>query len=244
MKLIEAVWEKRNLGVSCLEIVIEKKDEVGDVLSAISERSEEYMVAKVPSGRTDILLGLQTKGFQFIETLFEIKAKVSEEPQLPEMCKRFIKDISYHFADKNEIEEVIDHISEGTVFSTDRIALDPHFSPKIAGIRYGNWIRDVMAQEGSKLIITELYGKRVGFVVMQKKNGYYDPFLSGLFAEYLDSGYGFVNPYCSQKCLYELGAKKSVSHISSNNYKILNIDLMFGSQISAITYVLVKHSED
>jgi len=55
MKITDAYWEKRNLGITCTEIIIENGDqlshleEINDVLECV-----EYVVVKVPVARFEM----------------------------------------------------------------------------------------------------------------------------------------------------------------------------------------------
>ena len=56
MKIIDAYWEKRNLGVSTKEVLVEEQDSAIDIKKALSaiEHDAEYLVFKVPIARFDI----------------------------------------------------------------------------------------------------------------------------------------------------------------------------------------------
>ena len=68
MKIIEAVWEKRNLGVTCAEIEVEGNDSPEDLMPLLRMRSEQYLVVKVSSENYAAVTALQREGFMFIES--------------------------------------------------------------------------------------------------------------------------------------------------------------------------------
>ena len=72
MKIVDAVWEKRNLGVTTCEVTIEQEDTLEEVNSACDDLSNryEYLVFKIPSNRSDLVLPMQLKNFRYIETQF------------------------------------------------------------------------------------------------------------------------------------------------------------------------------
>ncbi len=241
MRTVEATWEKRNVGVECFEIEIGKNDSVEAVLDTIHARNEKYFVAKVLAGRADVLLALQKEGFQFIEMNFQTEIELSEKPNPPAICANLIERTGYHIGDEKEAERVIDEIRAGNIFSTDKVALDPFFSQKIAGQRYAFWTQDVLASDKAKLIITEYSGEDVGFNIVIDKGRYYDGFLGGLFTDYLNSGLGFANVYASLNAVFNLGGRKIFSGVSSNNFQMLKLHMMFGMKIKRLTYNLIKH---
>ncbi len=241
MKIVEATWEKRNLGVSCLELEAEKKDLVTEILSVLGGREEQYQVVKVASGRVDIALALQEIGFRYIETLFETGVVLKDRPIVPDVCRDLIKYTDYHTATDEEEKEVIRLIKTGNIFTTDRIALDPAFSIELAGQRYAYWMEDLMLSGKATMFITEYQGDKIGFNINVDRGSYYDAVLGGLFPEYLGSGLGFANSWSGMNATYNLGARKIISHVSSNNYPILQLHLMFGMKIRKVTSTFVKH---
>ncbi len=241
MRTVEAVWEKRNVGVECFEIEVGKNDSVDEVLNIIHNRNEKYFVAKVLAGRVDVLLALQKEGFQFMETNIQTEMELSEKPKPPAMCAKLIERAGYHFGSDKETKRVIDEIRNGYIFSTDKVALDPYFSQKIAGQRYAFWAQDVLASGNAKMIITEYDGEDVGFSIVINKGNYFDGFLGGLFADYLNSGLGFANAYTTLKAVFDLGGRRYISGVSSNNFQMLKLHMMFGLRIRRLTYNLIKH---
>lgn len=243
IKITEATWEKRNLGVSCLEVAVEKDDCADDVINALKDRNEQYIVVKVDAGNPEITLKLQDIGFKFIEMLFETKNDPDKRTHVPDVCKSFVKNAGYHSASDEETEAVLAEIKRGSIFTTDRIATDPHFSKELAGQRYSLWINDLLAAGKAEMLITEYSGENIGFIVMENKGKYYDPVISGLFEKYLSSGLGFVNNYCNNQYLISKNAKRSYSHISSNNFNNLKLAFLFETEIRKLTYVFVKHND-
>lgn len=241
MQIVEASWEKRNLGVSCVEIEIRKTDEVSDVIKEIRNRTEQYQVIKSPVGRTDMAFAIQKEGFSYIETMFETTRRLVERPVPPEICEPFIKNIDYHIASNAEVKPVLDEINKGSIFTTDRIALDPYFSKQLAGRRYALWMEDVLKDKRASMIISSYKGENIGFSIHIDKGSFYDMVLGGLFHDWLESGLGFVNSYCGIMAAYEQGAKRLKSHVSSNNFTMLKLHLLFGLQISSMTDNYIKH---
>ena len=67
MKVIHAVWEKRNLGIDCYEVELEAQDSFNEFKDWEASACGEYMVVKVPVERDDIFLKMPSLGYTFIE---------------------------------------------------------------------------------------------------------------------------------------------------------------------------------
>lgn len=241
MKIIDAVWEKRNLGVTCAEIEVDINDSPESVIEILNRRTEQYIVVKISNKNTPVAMAVQKEGFCFIESLVRIEADHSKGVFIPEVCKRLVKNIGWHLASNGEIEETLSQIRAGTIFSTDRISLDPYFSQEIAGRRYSYWISDLLEKGNSELIIAEYLGENVGFIVYTHKEQYSSPVLSGLFSDYLGTGMGFVISCCSQMYICQKGIRHSVSHISTNNFENLNLSTLFNNKYTELKHVFIKH---
>ena len=241
MKIIEAVWEQRNLGVTCAECSVELDDTSEDVFSSLQSRTEQYLVVKVPSERSDLLISLQNEGFKYIETLFAVNKDLKHGVEAPSFCAGMIKHLSYREAEADEVAALLQNIRQGEIFSTDRIAIDPFFSRELAGNRYANWISDLLSSGESHLLFSVYKGEPVGFFVTRQKGNICDSVLGGVFPQYLGSGFGILNQYCEFLWTAEHGMRSSVSHVSSNNMPIFRICLLFGCKIESVCNVFIKH---
>ncbi len=242
MKIIEAVWEKRNLGVSCAEIEVGKTDTVSEVVDELGKRTEQYLVVKAPPGRTDLSFAIQNEGFRYIETMFELGCMFKDRPETPEICRRYVKDIGYHRASESETEHVFNEIRKGEIFSTDRISLDPAFSKQLAGKRYALWMEDVLSKGNATLSITSYQQEDIGFDIHVNKGRYFELLLGGYFTEYHGCGFGFAGEYVTINAAYADGAREIKTHVSSNNPYALRMHMLFGLQMRSLTDVYVKHN--
>ena len=66
MKIIDAVWEKRNLGVETVEFVVENSD-TEIVMGEILEAEKQYNVVKLPTNKPELMKLLQENGYRFVE---------------------------------------------------------------------------------------------------------------------------------------------------------------------------------
>ena len=94
MKLVNAIWEKRNLGIDCNEITIETTDVTNEVLEKINNYETQYTVVKVPSNMNEICNGLQQKGYTYIETVINC-FNAAKLPDLNSVQKRIVNSLTY-----------------------------------------------------------------------------------------------------------------------------------------------------
>jgi len=241
MRIIDAFWEKRNLGVETKEIILDNNDLLQDLENILNPLSFErrYIVAKVPVGRPDFIKFLTDKGFCFIESLFEVTLRI-EEFELPKAIKRFDDMLMYRkLATNDDFERLGREIKRG-VFTTDRIALDPNFGIDIAAIRYVNWIMDEV-QNGTEVYEILYKENPIGFFTLKNlSDGKYDNFLAGMYRGRQNNGLGFS---MLSKPIIELKKRKAkfyVSHVSSNNLAIMRLDFSFGFSPTNVVYVMTK----
>ena len=242
MKIIDAIWEKRNLGVDVLEINCSAQDtveELGDVLESIQT---PYSVVKIPTGCISLLMKSQQYGYQFIETSFHYEASL-KKIVTPSIIDRFMRNVYFAPASESLKERALDEIKEGLIFSTDRVALDPRFSPKISGIRYYNWCIDALGA-GADMEVAYFNGEPVAYNISQldkNRNGVVYGILGGMFSESINKGLGFLLVSCEKECCHHLGGRICAGATSSNNLQSLRLHMHFGFDITSSDYVLIKH---
>ena len=240
MKKINAVWEKRNLGLDVTEIVAENKDTVEELKSALDEPQAQYLVLKIPSGRVDLLMAAQEKEFRVIEMNYHLVRNLKGYT-LPKLYDRFSSDLTFIQADSDNADKVIQEIKKGQLFVTDRIALDPVFTQAQAGQRYAFWSQDIV-KNGGQICIVQFKGKSVGFGINFSHDGItYNAALGGLFPEYENKGLGFLSIHSNMVSILNQGGSKVETTVSSNNLPILRLHLIFGFDIDQSAYVLIKH---
>lgn len=145
MKIIDAVWEERNLGVSTYEIKIEFQDMLEDVSKKYSELTEkQYMVVRIPSSCHWAVPFFQSKGYSFIEAAVTLRHDLKNIPVSLGLKKLFDR-CSYDEMDDNDIEVMYNEIDKG-IFKTDRIYLDSAFRKGVSAQRYKHWLADMILQ--------------------------------------------------------------------------------------------------
>ena len=240
MKVIDAVWEKTNLGASTVEIVIENCDNIAEIDQVLRENgTNEYVVVKSPSDYPEAISLIQNHGFSFVEASMSLIIKTSELT-VDTKFESVISRCSYREMGNNDILFMEEQVRRG-IFSTDRISVDPMFSRAVAANRYINWMRD-LNRRGNPYIKVDYDNKTVGFFINNKlSDTAYDGVLAGVYEPYLNSGMGYCVQWAGVDFARSQGAKKYFGHISINNPGVLKILVSLGYNLLNIQYIFVKH---
>lgn len=242
MKLVDALWEKRNLGVDCLELHCDANDPVDTVLGVLPLRAA-YQVVRVPAGRADLLLAVQDAGYRLIEMSIDL-VRPLQDFEMPPTYKRFESSLSFREAQGDECERVLEIVASGNMFTTDRISLDPFFTAAQAGHRYACWSRELL-QQGGTMYLAAYKGREIGFGInVERHAGVYDACLGGVFPGRDHSGLGFAPLYLNTIAPRQRGARKVVTQVSSNNLPILKLHFAFGYEPTGMDYVLIRHAAE
>lgn len=246
MKIIDAFWEKRNLGVDVTEVELDKRDPL-DLHSTISEIDElrspgRLIYAKIPVGNLSLLHALEDMGFRFLECQIKVSRSLNDyEP--PVELKPLLENTSVQIIkkDKGELSFLVEKISPG-MFNTDRIYLDPLWGEayeEISATRYKNWISDIFKDNTTICYYFLRFSRIIGFGVAKQ-----DPCgdtVHGLLGGVLKSE---EDPVASVSFLHAplvlfkgVGAK-FITSISSNNFAVCRLYIFFGYKIEKMQYVL------
>lgn len=241
MIIVNAFWEKRNLGVDAVTFQIEKGDTLYDIIPLIEENNKEYQTAVVDPTKPEILLELQNRGFKFIECSLSLSA-AADNVKIPEKLKRFQSQMEYRPASSDEIDMVKEMVRNEGIFKTDKIALDPFFGVEKSGIRYSFWIDDLI-KSGNTLFAITFKNEVIGFEIAKITDGTVDAYLGGMLPCKAGKMLGAAMYVPSTLYWKEHGAKVINASVSSNNPPILKIHRSFGLDIVDWKYVLIKHSK-
>ena len=69
MRIVDAHWELRNLGVTTQEVEIDSSDAPEDIRKALLSLTSDYQVVKAPSSNFEINALLSECGFSFVEAM-------------------------------------------------------------------------------------------------------------------------------------------------------------------------------
>ena len=237
MIIVNATWEKRNLGVTTTEITIESGDNEDSVKEQLSLISSEYSVVKVPSNMGQILKVVQENGYVFIEDMIHVEHDLNEV-EMNRVLKRLYEKTSYREMTDSDFEQLLQEVENG-MFDNDRISNDDFFAKGLSSKRYMNWIKD-LREKGTRFFAITYGNDCSGFVALEKKTDetYYSV-LGGGYEKYRKSGLGIIQkePEITRK----LGGKRLVTSVSSNNVGQLKALIMNGYKPYSIDHVLVKH---
>lgn len=243
MEIINAIWEKRNLGVHSFEIQIDDNDSFDEFISKekeVLEQRAEYIVVRIPVNIADFIWKLPQLGYTFVETDFTIGLKKNNY-KVPPFIARLDRNIDViQITEKYEIENLLTKFKEN-LFDTDRISIDPFFSKELSSNRYLYWTQDMLTQ-GCKLFEISIKGKRIGFFIVKQideKTAY--PVLAGLYSEFKNKGLGSLLIKKCVETIWELGFEKISTTVVSNNLSIIKVDLCLSFEIEKLSYVYVKH---
>lgn len=237
MRIVNATWEERNLGVTTTEITIERDDRPEFVDAQLSLVDSEYSVVKIPSDMERVLKIVQNHGYAFIEDMIHVEHDLNEVEMSP-VLKRLYERTSYREMTDQDFNQLQAEIEKG-MFDNDRISNDEFFKKGLSSKRYMNWTKDLRNHGAQFFVIT--YGNEcTGFVALEKKDAktYYSV-LGGGYEKFRKSGLGIIQkePEITRK----LGGKRLVTSVSSNNVGQLKALIMNGYKPYAIDHVLVKH---
>lgn len=240
MRVIDAVWEKRNLGVETKEIEFEENDVIEAAEECLRKTHAEYLVAKVPANRRDISHLLHLYQYEFAEEMMLLSSSHLENIIDTGVMQRLYRMVSVKKADEEDVREVIGEIRKG-MFSTDRISLDPFFPEGIAEERYANWMLDEL-NRGTELYLYSYKDKNIGFSALREiKDGAYISFLGGIYNETRIGGVGVVTAVKGGEIVKKLGGKSLSSMVSSNNITQIRNLIHIGYNVSKINDVFIKH---
>jgi hypothetical protein len=243
MKIIDATWEQRNLGVETQEITVDVSDSIADFKDAIKSLKASYSVIKLPPNKVDFVFYAEDQGFRLVETQFIMDGNIKKI--LPK-AKEILRRASFFSVETDNSPEMFDSIAskinEG-IFHTDRIAVDPYFSKEIANRRYANWLLDLKDDANSNLQIMKKNENIVGFNLNKNDVHLAHGLIGGLLKQYQSEPLGL---YWGAAIFANASEDKGITTweatISSNNFSIIKLWEYFGLPISSISSVFVRHT--
>jgi hypothetical protein len=185
-------------------------------------------------------LTVQKLGYRFVETMTYCYHS-GEAFNLNSIQQRIVDRISWRLMDDTGFEGLFERIGLG-MFTQDRVSLDVQFRRDLANQRYIYWIQDELDRGGR--VYQVRYGDReLGFFSL-KRTGDAETFafLSGVYAEFRNSGFGFCCHYCEVVEGIRSGARRVMTSYSSNNRGATAVHLSMGHVLHQQAYILVKHT--
>lgn len=241
MKIVDAVWEERNLGVTCSEIRMEYTDSMESIRESYNLLEErQYMVVKMPSARYDMLHFLQDKGYHFSEVAVTLEHDL-KSIDMPGRLEKICESCSWEMMTDDDIQLLHREIFHN-IFKTDRVYTDPYFTRQQAAQRYDYWIQDLI-HAGNTPYKVMYHGETIGFFLNKKvKDKIYDGLLAATYHEFEGTGMGYCIQYAGIKYAMQQGASKYIGHVSANNPVVLKVLLSIGFHVKEVEYVFIKHT--
>jgi hypothetical protein len=239
MKIIEAVWEKRNLGKYVLEVEIENSDHIDTVRDCLNRLTADYIVLKIPCSLGEFIQPVQALGFEFMEVLTH-SIFDANLPALSPIEEKFLNSIRSEQISPLNAQLLDSALAQG-MFNTDRISLDPKFMRGSSGNRYLGLVEDERAR-GAKVYEITYKEDFVGFYILRFVNqttSYSS--IGGIIPKYQNKGLGILMNYLQIRQSYELGASEVLSTFSSNNLAATHIHWKYKYRLARQETIFVKH---
>jgi hypothetical protein len=237
LKIIDAVWEKRNIGVDTVEFEFDSGDGSA-VVDEILHSERQYNVAKVPAGNAQIMTALQKNGYSFIESMLHFFISRGDL-RLNSVQKRLSEAVVLEEMDADDIECLFSEMRKN-MFDTDRVYVDPAFSREQAANRYIGWTKDELSR-GTILYKMVYKGASIGFIGANP--GKVMSFLGGMYTDYKKSGLGINVITKNYESTLKLGAKHVEGAVSSNNPGVWKMYIDTGWQMNAVVNIFIKHKD-
>ena len=240
MKVTDAIWEKRNIGLNTIEIEVSESDTWDELRKEIESLIYDYLVVKIPPSRSDLVFKASDVGLIFVELI--TKAHYSGDlPTLDRLQQRIIESLSCREITPQNRELLFEEISRG-LFRSDRVAIDPLLGMKSSAQRYLGWISDELDSGALIYEVTKGEGL-VGFFLIRMENlNSSHAILAGLLEKYQKSGLGFALNYLEIMISKRMGAGSVHSIFSSNNRGAMAVHMSMGYKVDRQHYVYVKHA--
>ncbi len=238
MIITDAVWELRNMGVATTEIQIDESDSISKVRETLRHVDADYCVVKVSVSRMDLYALLTEEGYCFAEVSIGIMQNLKEISYTSNAMKRLCQKMSFRRI--NSLDFINENIKKG-MFTTDRVAIDPHFTREQAANRYVGWMGDEL-RRGSAFFEYLYKDEPIGFVCMRKKgdNEYYSV-LGGLYPSDNLLPFGAALLFKQLEIAKSMGGTVLSTSISSNNVPAFRAYSMCGYDFVSLNYVFIKH---
>ncbi len=240
MKVVEAVWERRNIGLSTFEIEVSESDSWEELRELIEHLQFDYLVVKIPPSRTDFVFKASDLGLIFVEQVTSAHYS-GDLPTLDSLQRRILKSLSCQEITRSNREALFQEITKG-LFKTDRVAIDPLLGIEKSSQRYLGWISDEL-KSGAVIYEVTKAEELIGFFLIRSLNTNTSrAILAGLLEKYQKSGLGFVLNFLEIEVSKKMGANSVQSAFSSNNRGALAIHMSMGYKVDRQHYIYVKHA--
>ena len=239
MKVVNALWDKRNFGIECAEVELELNDDRDTCHKTLKEieKDYDYIALKIPSLRTDLTWMVSELSYCFVEDMMFFEHDLHEIKRTP-LQQRLYDSVTISEMDSKDFDILFKEIDSGS-FSFDRISNDPFFSEKASITGFHNWIMDEV-ERGAIFLKGQIKGEMTGFFSIREiEKGIYTSALGGTFMKWRKGGLG-TNVQTPAE-VKKRGGKKLVLGVSTNN--MIQIRALIQNEFfpTYVNHVFVKH---
>lgn len=235
MRIVDCIWEQANLDSRVAEISVEAGDEFPSDLLSDMEKDYDYIVLKFAVNNFNNYFSAAQKSYAFIETQISVQKRLKDWNLSPADTRLF-KNFSISEVDSEQgLNGILAKIDD-SMFTTDRIYLDPLFGPNYSAKRYKNWIRTEF-EKGAILHKLLYRNTEIGFGISRIADDVLYGIIGGLYG---GKGLGIIVP-SYPLLLKEKRFDYFRTKISMNNTPVLRIYNHFNFEITDTEYVFVKH---
>lgn len=239
MKLVDAHWDTDTLGVPTIELTLDDEDTPESVLSKIKSiisNDKVYCVIKIPAGIYDRYISISESGFVFDECQLCMRIGKNEFFRVQNRLGKYFSPRRYRVINSGNAGNLLKEL-DNQIFTTDRIARNPHFGMKLANQRYKKWI--ISCLDNPAYRITESYiGKEASGFGMDKLN--FPEVIGILGANYpgFEQKASYINGmYDSTSEYFSKGFTSFRTYVSSNNMQIIKVLQALGFTFAETKYI-------
>ncbi len=241
MKITDAYWEERNLGLKVCELIFEPGEIINhDKISEI-EKSFDYVIAKIPGDSILQMHTLEETGYRYLENQQVIYFRTDQLKNINGLWKNRFPDI--HCArvlDEDILEKICEKIKSG-LYLKGRISADPLLQEGVSDIRIVNWLKDLYVRKDATVYVIEKKIDPVGYFVLEKiDNAHLNIVQAGVFNEFQNKGYSFLLLFNIVKTAFENNFTGIFASVSANNIKTMNSISKFVNFSVRETYIVAR----
>ncbi len=243
MKSVDAVWERKNLGLGVLELELGAGDaDLSGLESQLRTHAatHDYFLVKIPAGSARLVQGLEDRGFRFLETRVGL-CRSAEGYASPAAFAAMTARMSCARVEDDAGMEAVLAAMDEEMFVADRISQDPALGPAQALARYRNWIRTDFKKKDKHLYRMKIGRREFGFFTMSMSEGTMHILLGGTYTPDKGKGLGMGVIHLPLTAATASGATLCATAASSNNLSVINLYMAFGYRVDALHYVLRLH---
>jgi hypothetical protein len=241
VKIIDAFWEERNLGLKVCEIIFEENEIIDFDAIADLGKSYQYIVAKIPGDSVHLVHNLESHGFIYLENQQVIYILSDEFLNIDKNWEQRFNNISCEkVSDRKDLDNICDQIKKG-LYIKGRISSDPEIKNGISDLRIVNWLNDLAMREDVFIYRLIKDENAIGYFALQKINiAHFNVVQAAIFSNFQNKGYSFLLPYYSLKIAQENKFKGIFATVSSNNLKTINSISKFVHFKIRKTYIVMR----